>query len=91
MFSSEYGWQTNYILELTIREISWRIKSINKRNKQDVNFQLMIRGLPKIEDPGEKPEPKKVDPSKQAAMDQAIKEARERKAREYGRKINNKN
>lgn len=88
--SSEYGWSTDYILTRTLFEIDWRIRSINKRVDNDINFQLAIRGIPVSKKTGEKKEKnKKLTPEQEMAMEIALERAKKRKAEEYGRKTCN--
>lgn len=56
-----------------------------------MRFELSIRGIdPKlIKDTNTKA--KKLEPEKQKAMEAALEDAKKRKAREYGRAINDKN
>lgn len=42
MLSFEYGWTTEYIFNLTMSEIVWRVKSIYKRKTKDNVFAAKL-------------------------------------------------
>lgn len=44
MLSSEYGWTSKQILELTIIEFVWRIKAINDRVKENLKTSAFLAG-----------------------------------------------
>lgn len=60
--------------------------SINKRVKNDMRFELSIRGIDTSIIKGDNQEVRKIDPKDQEAMDIALKEARKRKAMEFKNK-----
>lgn len=65
----------------------WRVVSIHKRINKEIDFQLAIRGHQPVS--GENQKPKKLTDEQEKAMAIALQRAKERKAREYGRKVNN--
>jgi len=42
--SSEYGWSSKEILQLTLKEVGWRLRNINKRRKSEVSLQAALHG-----------------------------------------------
>ena len=44
MFTSEYGWDTNKILGLTLKEVSWRLSAIHDRKMQDLKTSASLHG-----------------------------------------------
>jgi hypothetical protein len=45
LFSHEYGWKTEDVLRLTMKEVSWRLDAITQRKKSDLQLQAKLHGL----------------------------------------------
>jgi len=45
LFSSEYGWDDNQTLSLTLRQLTKRIDAIVKRRNDDNSFAAAIHGV----------------------------------------------
>ena len=45
MLSHEYGWDTEYILSRTFREIEYRLYAIDRRRKIEQANQMALRGI----------------------------------------------
>ena len=45
LLSSEYGWDTEKVLSLTLRELFWRLDAINKRQSARNNFEAGLHGV----------------------------------------------
>ena len=83
--SSEYGWTTKEILELTLYEINWRIDAIMQRLNMRTKFEMFCH---QIEFEGEEgtdtaERRREATPQQQEAMDRALIEAKKRKAIEF--------
>ena len=84
MLTSEYGWNTEYILTRTMHEIGWRIDKIITRHNQDLEKDAKMHGMEiKTSKPAGKV--KELDPGQEDAMHNALQEAKKRKALEHGR------
>lgn len=84
MLSSEYGWTTEDILNLTQREISWRLnKIIDRKNSRD-KFNAKIHGFD-IKIPSNSNTNIQLSEEDNRAIENALKEAKIRKASQYGR------
>jgi len=44
LLSSEYGWTTNDILKLTMREVSWRSEAIHTRQIDNYKLDAQLQG-----------------------------------------------
>ena len=70
-----------------MREMDWRVRAINKRRSHNSEFQMALNGVVP-----QKPKKKvELTDDQEKAMAIAIQKAKERKAKEYGRKTHNKN
>jgi len=88
--SNEYGWTTEYILSRTMREIYFRIMAINKRHRSKYKFEAALHGASFDSPTSDLNEEKELTPKQQLALDVAMKQAQERKQREFinGRRTN---
>jgi len=68
LLSAEYGWETEYIFSRTMKEISWRIESISKRQNIDMRFNAQIHGV-KMKD---RPKINELSEDKQKKLDKII-------------------
>lgn len=84
MISSEYGWTTDQIMNLTFHEINWRVETIVKRKNAKAKFEMSIHGMNYGEVEQEKHVP--LTPKQQKDHDKALSEAMERKAKEWQNK-----
>lgn len=86
--SSEYGWTSDEIFSLTMKEVDWRVKNIIDRKNLDATFEAKIHGVeikaPKTSSDANDEE-MKVTPEQQQAMDEAIEAAIARNSKRYGR------
>jgi len=85
--SFNYGWTTDFILNLSLHEIYWRLNKISERTNSERKFQASIHGieLEKKVPEGQKLETK-LDENQKKALDIALKRAKERKRSEFQRK-----
>jgi len=84
LLSYEYGWETEYILSRTFREIEYRLYAIDRRRKIEQANQMALRGVkPNIAIPARRVSLKKtkedVEVDKQAE-DQIMRAFEQRKA-----------
>jgi len=86
LISSEYGWSTEYILTRTMREVEWRVRSIIDRKNLEKSFHAKLSGfdisIPRLKE--EKVQ--EFSDKEEVAMQEAIERAKQRKAKEYGRR-----
>jgi hypothetical protein len=91
LLSSQYGWTTRQILDLSLFEINWRIEAIYKRMNKTREFEMALHGV--------QPDPKSVEHKAEVknahdqlsdeqknAMANALKEAKERKRIEFAQR-----
>lgn len=45
LFSHEYGWTTENVLDMTLKELSGRMEAINQRQEQNNKFQAQLHGM----------------------------------------------
>lgn len=45
MISSEYGWSTDQIFSISLREVNWRIDEINKRKQAAHKLEAALHGM----------------------------------------------
>jgi len=84
LFSSEYGWKTEEILELTYREISWRVENIHKRSRKELGINATLHGRELQDEEGavkSNGKDKVLDDDQTRAQDAALEEAKKRKAK----------
>lgn len=88
LISSEYGWTTSQIWAMTMREVDWRIKAIINRTNLSNKFEALLHDkemkIPDVKK--KKEEPIQVSKEQENAMAKAIEAAKQRKAREYGKR-----
>lgn len=86
MFSSEYGWKTEDIWKLTMREVDWRLRAMLNRKNLEKSFTALLHDkeikIPKLNQEDNKPI--KVSKEQEVAMEQAIEQAIARKKMQYG-------
>ena len=87
LFSSNYGWTTEYILKLSLHEIYWRLNHIYKRLNSNRKFEASIHGIELQEPATEEKKSQKaiLSNDQEKALDIALKRARERKRLEFQR------
>lgn len=68
--SAEYGWTTEEILKITMKEVSWRLEAIAERRSGDNEFNAAIHGV-KLKGGGQKAV--KLSNEQQEKIDKAIK------------------
>ena len=75
LISSEYGWDTDKILTMTMRELSWRVEAIRERQSSDFKLDAQLHGH-KVESENEKhvERTEKLSDEGQAAIDAAFQE-----------------
>lgn len=86
--SSEYGWTTDHVLDLTIYEIKWRLEHIFKRKDDERIFSMSINGIDttKIANKPTQEEDELTEKEKkqrEEVIDKAFEEAKRRKAKEW--------
>ena len=84
MLSYNYSWNTEYILNMPLHEIYWRLKQIGKRMNLDSEFTASLHGL-KLEAKNNQEAPKSIPLSdnQKEAMKIALERARKRKKSEF--------
>jgi len=68
-----------------MREVSWRLDRIVNRRNQEFELDAKLHGK-EIKTNRKRGRPQELNDSDQRAMDQALRQAMERKAEEYGKR-----
>jgi len=84
--SFNYGWKTEYILELSLHEIYWRLNRIAIRGNNDRKFEASLHGI-ELQKPVEesKKSDEALDKDQKEALSIALKQAKKRKRLEFQR------
>lgn len=82
--SCEYGWDTEYILSRTEREIAWRLEQIGIDFDNRLGIDATLHGM-EYKAPARKEKVEvKITEDQQKKLDQILKESQARKRAKYG-------
>ena len=83
MLSSEYGWDDETILSLTMRKVEWRVRKIIERKNLNMKFEALLHDKEVKETERKEVVQEELDEDKKELLDAALNAAKARKQKEW--------